>query len=149
MQRTSFSVPKLRRRDSFPGHTFNRLKGHFSRIDYVHGEGNHHKTNVLKSLRATLPAKCKNVFYRDDVGNVSTSHLSVGSKKTILDLQPRYPLYGGWKYKWHQGYDAPLAGFQKKLGDNRYSLQLPFTAPIMDMLVENMEVSIILPEGAS
>ena len=125
------------------------LKGHFSRIDYILGQENHDKTNVVKSLRATLPANCKNVFYRDDIGNVSTSRLSFRSKNTILDITPRYPMYGGWKYKWHQGYDAPLSTFQQSLGNNRYSLQLPFTAPIMDMLVENMAVSIILPEGAT
>ena len=101
-------------------------------------------------LPAYLPYTSTNVFFRDDIGNVSTSRLRYEKKKNraVLELSPRYPLYGGWKYKWHQGYDVPLDHFSSKVGKNKYLLKIPFVGPIKNLTIQELTLSIALPEGA-
>jgi len=65
-------------------------------------------------------------------------------------LQNRYPLYGGWKYKWFHGYDVPWSDKYITLtGPNRYQLKLSLTGSLRDIVAEDMEVSYVLPEGAT
>ena len=43
--------------------------------------------------------EASDVYYRDLIGNISTSNLradySVG--ESVLELQPRFPMFGGWR----------------------------------------------------
>ena len=47
-------------------------------------------TNIVSSVTAWLPKEAYNLIYRDDIGNVSTSSVKRGEKKTIFELTPRY-----------------------------------------------------------
>ena len=58
-------------------------------------------------------------------------------------------MFGGWKYKWFHGYDVPLDSYVKKIGQNRYQLKLKFTGSLKNVLVEDMTVRFVLPEGAT
>lgn len=37
------------------------------------------------------------MYFRDEIGNISTSHARFGLANTEVELRPRYPLFGGWK----------------------------------------------------
>jgi oligosaccharyltransferase complex subunit alpha (ribophorin I) len=108
----------------------------------------------MTSLTLHLPAGIRNAYYYDLVGNVSTSKLqavpSSSRKSSILDLRPRYPLMGGWNYSFTLGWDSPLSDsvtWDQKNG--RYIVQVPIMTLIPGAVVNDAEVSIILPEGAT
>ncbi|KAJ3414224.1 hypothetical protein HDV05_006841 [Chytridiales sp. JEL 0842] len=122
----------------------------FSRIDYQLSVYSHHQTNVVKDLKVILPPKATHVYYRDDIGNVSTSNFYQTPKHSILHIRPRYPLFGGWRYSWHHSYDVPLGGFVKKnKKSGRYVLQVPFAGSVANVTVENVVFKMVLPEGAT
>lgn len=58
-------------------------------------------------LQTVLPAAASDVYYRDEIGNISTSHMRVLSDSVELDLRPRFPLFGGWKTHYVLGYNVP------------------------------------------
>ena len=49
-----------------------KLEGEFGRVDYDN-HGRHGGMNALKRLKAKLPLRSNNLWYRDEIGNVSTS----------------------------------------------------------------------------
>ena len=51
----------------------------------------------IREFRATLPAAARSMYFRDEIGNISTSHARFGLANTEVELRPRYPLFGGWK----------------------------------------------------
>ena len=50
--------------------------------------------------------------YRDLLGNISTSAVSYSKERYLmfkkLELQFRYPLFGGWKTSFYMGYTVPV-----------------------------------------
>ena len=54
-----------------------------------------------------LPVSAKDVYYRDEIGNISTSHLHETDDGVELELRPRFPLFGGWKTHYYIGYNVP------------------------------------------
>lgn len=138
----------------------NRLKGHFSRLEYqMQGYMNKPAPHTLPALNLGLPPGIRNAYYYDIIGNVSTSKLRVaplppkGSQRTqysVLELRPRYPLLGGWNYSFTLGWDAPLessAVYDKKTGT--YTVAVPIMTPIPGAVINDEELKIILPEGAT
>lgn len=115
--------------------------------------------HVLPALTLGLPPGIRDAYYYDTIGNVSTSKLRVaplppkGAQRTqysILELRPRYPLLGGWNYSFTLGWDAPLesaVSYDKKTGI--YTLAVPIMTPIPGSVVNEEELVIILPEGAT
>ena len=67
-----------------------------------------------------------------------------------LELKPRYPLLGGWRYAFVTGYDQPLGDVLKKVdGKNgEVVLGVPFVNAWKDLIYGDVEVRVILPEGA-
>lgn len=47
------------------------------------------------------------IYYRDNIGNVSTSTVRHTVSGVELSLLSRFPMYGGWKNAWYQGYNLP------------------------------------------
>ncbi|KAJ3195496.1 hypothetical protein HK101_011932 [Irineochytrium annulatum] len=122
----------------------------FSRIDYQFSVHRHPMTNVVKDIKMTLPGDVSNVYYRDDIGNVSTSNLRHGRKASQLLMRPRYPLYGGWKYSWFIHFDSPLATFLKQdtTRSGRFVFSIPFIGSISNITIDTATLSVLLPEGA-
>lgn len=94
-----------------------------------------------------------NPYFTDDIGNVSTSRFRSNVREANLELKPRYPVFGGWKYSFRVGWDANLHQFlrKSKSGDD-YVLKVPFLeGPKMNegISYEKVELRIILPEGAT
>ncbi|KAJ3022895.1 proteasome regulatory particle base subunit [Thoreauomyces humboldtii] len=126
-----------------------KLKGHFSRVDYSFTQWTHGNTNVVKDLTITLPPGAKHVFFRDTIGNVSTSNLRAEREQSTLQIRPRYPIYGGWKYTWHHGYNVPTKNFLKQDSKtSEFVFRVPFIGGLPNVTIAKAVVSIVFPEGA-
>ncbi|GAA5821677.1 hypothetical protein JCM11251_000966 [Rhodosporidiobolus azoricus] len=149
------------------------LEGTFARID--HQKATMHRrqnTLAISSLSLPLPPSAHNPYYYDAVGNVSTSRFRPSPAATLnggailpsqkklkaalnrtpalLEMQPRYPLMGGWNYTFTIGYDLPLSEYvrTRKEGKGHYVAAVPFLTPIRDVSVDKARVEVRLPEGA-
>eukprot|EP00298_Acanthocystis_sp_HF-20_P002249 c12690_g1_i1.p1 GENE.c12690_g1_i1~~c12690_g1_i1.p1 ORF type:complete len:561 (+),score=210.34 c12690_g1_i1:51-1733(+) len=133
-------------------HTGAKLTGGFSRLDY---QRNPQKSpSHFRLVVAQLPASSSGIYYRDVIGNVSTSRVRVeapenGEAYTHFEIFPRYLLFGGWKTQFYFGYVAPLSEFLGITKDGLYSLNVPFGTTIVNPVVDQLTVNIILPEGVS
>lgn len=131
------------------------LKSQFSRVVWAAANNQYYSapTSALKSLNVPLKIGSLNPYFTDDIGNVSTSRFRSNAREAHLELKPRYPVFGGWKYSFRIGWDANLNYFLRKLktGDG-YILKVPFLeGPKMGEGVsyKKVEVRVILPEGAT
>merc|ERR1712223_1420052 len=123
-----------------------QLKGSFSRYEFQRESSG---VSSVKNFKTLLPASSKDVYYRDDIGNISTSHMKVMDDAVELDLRPRFPLFGGWKTHYVIGYNVPSYEYLFYSSD-KHVLNMRLVDHIFDdMLVEETEVKVILPEGVS
>lgn len=126
------------------------LKGPFSRADYQRAPQT--SPSAVKSFVQWLPADAADVYYRDEIGNISTSHVRTASAQGVwLELTPRFPLFGGWKTVFYMGYNLPLAGYlSSDYNDgSRYQLNATFLTNFEEAVFDDATVRVILPEGAS
>lgn len=96
-----------------------------------------------------MPVLARDPYFRDEVGNVSTSHFRVESDKAFLELTPRYPLFGGWNYTWYYGFNTDLGHYVHKVKSGKYVLNINFVENVKDMTVDKAVVRVVLPEGAT
>lgn len=141
-----------------------RLKGHFSRL--AHQQSKFHASSpaqVFTDLTLRLPPTAHTTYYYDVIGNVSTSRFRPGQTPATqlksksrtaarvvdsqLELKPRYPILGGWNYSFVIGYDVPLSDMLRNDG-GRKVLSVPFLTGYKDMAAQEVELKIVLPEGA-
>ncbi|KAM0041657.1 putative dolichyl-diphosphooligosaccharide--protein glycotransferase [Helianthus debilis subsp. tardiflorus] len=120
--------------------------GEFSRLDFqarpeVRG------ASAFRHLIAMLPPRAHSIYYRDAIGNISTSNIHSDSSKTLVEIEPRYPMFGGWKTSFTIGYGLPLHDYLFQSGGNRF-LNITFGSPLFDVLVENLTLKVVLPEGS-
>ncbi|XP_033746394.1 dolichyl-diphosphooligosaccharide--protein glycosyltransferase subunit 1-like [Pecten maximus] len=126
-------------------HSGAKLKGPFSRYDYQRSQDG---VSSVKSFKTVLPAAAKDVYYRDEIGNISTSNLKELDDMVELELRPRFPLFGGWKTHYYIGYNVPSYQYLFNEGD-QYALKMRFVDHVFDdLLVDQITVKIILPEGS-
>ena len=123
-----------------------KLIGEFGRIDY--DEGVTGGKNALKKISAKLPLRAWGLWYRDEIGNVSTSNAKRDMNDVSLELTPRFPILGGWKSNYDIGYNLPTKFHVKTNEEGNYRVNLTFGMPYKNMLAKNYTVKIILPEGA-
>lgn len=129
------------------------LKNHFSRVAWQQSQYYNPPTSALKELRYPLAIGSLNPYFTDDIGNVSTSRFRSNAREANLELKPRYPLFGGWKYSFKVGWDGDLKSFLRKLkkGDG-YVLKVPFLEgpkQAEGVEYEKVVLRVILPEGAT
>merc|ERR1712226_1706220 len=107
--------------------------------------------NIGAKLVAKLPVHAKNVIYRDAIGNISTSSLSHHKDRVNVELRPRTPLFGGWKSEYTLGFNLPSekALFYSKKDNSKFTLKLKAIDQLYkDQVIDQVEIQIILPEGA-
>jgi len=125
-----------------------KLLGEFSRLDHQ----GHNVPHAFQSLSAQLPADAYGVYYRDELGNVTTSNLWKPKNKKVTDLllKLRFPLYGGWHIEWYHGYNVPLTSFVSKVQGttDRYLVDCDLSHPI-EILAEKLVIHLVLPPGAT
>lgn len=127
-------------------HTGAKLKGAFSRFDYMRKQGG---SASVKSIKTLLPPTAADVYYRDEIGNISTSNLRTATKKNDfaeLEIRPRFPLFGGWRTHYTVGYNVPAYQYLFTKG-NDYVLKMKLIDHIYDdQFIEEATVKVILPE---
>lgn len=126
-------------------HTGAKLKGGFARVDY---QSSLAVSASYRSLKATLPSGASDIYYRDIIGNISTSHVRESEKGMDMEIETRFPMFGGWKTQWYQGYNLPSESVLTHDGDT-YTLSIDFASPYEGIVTDNLFLKIILPEGAS
>jgi len=126
-----------------------KLKGAFSRYDYQRSGGN--APSHVPVLRQVLPLSASDIYYRDEIGNISTSHISLTERGLTLDLVPRFPLFGGWKFGFYMGYNLPAHDylFNDASSSSTYILNVTMAAEFDNVAIDELNIRIILPEGAS
>lgn len=70
-------------------------QGEWSRLDYQ-ADPRQHGIASFRQLAAVLPRSAHSLYFRDEIGNVSTSHVRHFRDKLEVALLPRFPLFGGW-----------------------------------------------------
>ncbi|KXZ52725.1 hypothetical protein GPECTOR_8g119 [Gonium pectorale] len=121
--------------------------GSFSRLKYAHAYNG--KGNSFRDLRAVLPASAHSLYYVDLIGNISSSNVRKTLSSTVLELELRYPLMGGWKVDFTIGYSVPLTGFLTRTPAGKRRLSMDLSTPFEDVFVEDAIIKVVLPEGAS
>jgi oligosaccharyltransferase complex subunit alpha (ribophorin I) len=126
-----------------------KFTGEYSRVDFNNFRSDSGK-NALKSLKAKLPYHTWGLHYRDEIGNVSTSKASRQGDNVIMEMQPRFPLLGGWKSNWVLSYNLPTKQYlnQEISDDKKFVLKQKFGFSVDKILCEDYTLKIIFPEGA-
>ena len=77
------------------------LKGEFSRVAYG-SRSQADSKNAYKGMDFDLPYDIWGLYYRDEVGNITTSNAyrDESSRSVHVSLRPRFSLLGGWKSNW-------------------------------------------------
>uniref|UniRef100_A0A8D8WKG3 Dolichyl-diphosphooligosaccharide--protein glycosyltransferase subunit 1 n=2 Tax=Cacopsylla melanoneura TaxID=428564 RepID=A0A8D8WKG3_9HEMI len=119
-----------------------KLKGPFSRYDYQRDSA-----HGIKSFKTILPAAASDAYYRDEIGNISTSNIRDVADFIELDLRPRFPLFGGWRTQYILGYNVPSYEYLFH-SSKHFVLRMRFIDHIFDnMVIDEAFVKIILPEN--
>ncbi|KAG9016775.1 dolichyl-diphosphooligosaccharide--protein glycosyltransferase subunit 1 [Tulasnella sp. 427] len=142
-----------------------KLKGHFARIEHLRQQVQPQtaQPHILKQVVFNLPSNVRDPYFYDTIGNVSTSRFRPASTKKIagkksspleklsfLELRPRYPLMGGWNYTFTLGYDMPLEDWASyDAAQGAYVAAVPFLTAVPGAAYDDVEVKVVLPEGAS
>ena len=90
------------------------------------------------------------MYYRDEIGNISTSNLRVAMDSVELELRPRFPLFGGWKTHYTLGYNVPAYEYLFNLlgQPSQFALRMRVLDHVFDdMVVDELVVRVVLPEG--
>lgn len=126
-----------------------KLKGPFSRFEYQRDHSN--GVSSVRNFVAELPKPASDIYFRDGIGNISTSNVRSTSTKTVVGIKPRFPLFGGWGTDFNLGYRVPINDFvNEPVSGNNYRLSFPFAEILYEnMFIEDATVKIILPAGAS
>ncbi|KAI9803773.1 MAG: hypothetical protein M1825_001653 [Sarcosagium campestre] len=128
------------------------LANHFSRVSWATTSYYKPPTSAVRELNMPLRPGALNPYFIDDIGNVSTSRFRSSPRESLLELKPRYPIFGGWKYSFRVGWDAELNAYLRRLNSGEgYVLKVPFIeGPKQSegIVYDKVEVRVILPEGA-
>jgi len=123
------------------------LKGEFSRLDFQMDRRNANQQPVVKQFKTQIPFSARDIYYRDQIGNISTSIVHKRANRIEVELRPRFPLFGGWKTNYVLGYNIPTNGFLFSSGSD-YALKIPFIDKIYDnAVIEKVTVKIVFPEA--
>ncbi|KAF4469416.1 oligosaccharyl transferase complex subunit ost4 [Fusarium albosuccineum] len=123
----------------------------FNRVKWAQAQFYNPPTHALKELRVPLQVGSVDAYFVDTIGNVSTSRFRTNRREALLELKPRYPLFGGWKYPFTIGWNSDAANFVRKTATGGYVLKVPFLeGPKQPEGVEyeHINVRVVLPEGA-
>jgi oligosaccharyltransferase complex subunit alpha (ribophorin I) len=130
------------------------LTDNFNRVEWALGTFTNMPSSALKELKYPLKPGSVDPYFTDDIGNVSTSRYRPGNRgrEAHLELKPRYPVFGGWKYSFRVGWNNELSSFLRKSGGDTYVLKVPFVEGPTNpegIQYDKVVVRVILPEGAT
>ncbi|KAF2310286.1 hypothetical protein GH714_007588 [Hevea brasiliensis] len=121
-----------------------KSEGEFSRLEYQarpHIRG----SSAIRHFVAKLPPRAHSIIIGMKLGIYQ--HLICGLILKELLIEPRYPMFGGWRTAFIIGYSLPLQDFLFELEGKRF-LNISFASPINDLVIDNLVVKVVLPEGS-
>ena len=127
------------------------LSSLFNRVKWAQQQYFNPQTFALKELKFPLKGGSEDAYFTDVIGNVSTSRFRSTSREALLEIKPRYPVFGGWKYPFTVGWNAAAKNFLKRAGGDTYVLSVPFLeGPKLGegAQYEMTQVRVLLPEGS-
>lgn len=124
-----------------------KLKNPFDRIAFAQSAFYNPQSYAIKSLAIPLATGSRDAYFTDEIGNVSTSKFRSTIREANLEIKPRYPIFGGWNYTFTIGWNNDLHHFLTKDGQKHY-LKVPFLEGADNIVYEDLQLRIILPEGA-
>ncbi|KAK9247176.1 Ribophorin I [Lipomyces tetrasporus] len=131
-----------------------KLSETFSRLRWQASGMAGERSTAIKGFSLHLRPGARDVYFTDEIGNVSTSNFRADIRDPVLDFRPRFPIFGGWNYSFTLGWNHDLGRSLKVVsteesGSNTYILRVPFLEGPENTVYDVAEVSIILPEGAN
>ena len=126
----------------------NELDKGFSRVDYMFGQTG----NSFNLFSQYIPADADEPYYRDVIGNVSTSHIHVHKEEKMakFDIRPRFIMFGGWKTEFTLGYNLPLSHYLSVLPSGKFALDINFSTEfVQEVYIDDFELRFVLPEGVT
>ncbi|KHE89974.1 Ribophorin I [Neurospora crassa] len=127
------------------------LSSLFNRVKWQQSQYYNPATHALKEMKFPLRVGSADPYYTDVIGNVSTSRFRSNKREALLEIKPRYPLFGGWKYPFTIGWNSDAKNFLRNTATGGFVLNVPFLeGPKQPEGVEyeQVVVRLILPEGA-
>eukprot|EP01090_Pellita_catalonica_P019877 TRINITY_DN688_c1_g1_i1.p1 TRINITY_DN688_c1_g1~~TRINITY_DN688_c1_g1_i1.p1 ORF type:complete len:613 (+),score=123.15 TRINITY_DN688_c1_g1_i1:71-1909(+) len=135
-------------------HTGGKLTGPFSRGEYSRKRQDN--PTAFRGFRQVLPLKVFNVWFRDEIGNITSSAIQLPEEEDAgfftVQLAPRFPLFGGWKTEFNFGYSLFSEDYlRSSLADPNFFFfnSTLFNYFDTDIAVDELEIRVILPSGAS
>lgn len=134
-----------------------QLEKTFKRKEYMKYQSMNYGQSglALSQLDVLIPPNSFDHYYKDDLGMITTmktGHHPRLNSDTIA-LKPRYPILGKWKYVFNIGWVNKLEQFSHFLDktstetDKQYLLEIPVIDGANNIIYENLDINIILPEG--
>lgn len=123
------------------------LEGEFGRLDFSQW-----KTKfAINELQWELPKDTYDLYYTDEIGNITTSSAYRTKNNVVLKINPRFPVLGGWKTYWKQGYSLPKDNyiFESDVIPGQYIAQFNLSHPFDDIAAEEFTIKVVFPEGAT
>ena len=126
------------------------LEGEFNRIKYTSLTNYQQAGHILRKLYTQLPRRAHELYYRDVIGNVSTSVASRQTGFVFFEIRPRFPVLGGWQTKWEQGYKLENKFYIKydESDPDLYIFNHTFGYSFKKIVAGKYRLSVILPPGA-
>lgn len=66
-----------------------------------------------------------------------------------VQINPRFPLFGGWKTVWYQGYNIDATRYLAQSSSGDYVLSYPALIPFADLPMRKYTLRVVMPEGAT
>ena len=124
------------------------FKGEFSTIDFNPGRkdtGRH----CYRSATVKLPVDAWGLYFRDEVGNITSAYPERKDDAIEIALFPRFALLGGWNLTWDISYNAPSSNYlTKHVSESDYVLKLDLGYLLTDIPSDKYHLRVALPEGA-
>eukprot|EP00033_Pygsuia_biforma_P002363 GCRY01002614.1.p1 GENE.GCRY01002614.1~~GCRY01002614.1.p1 ORF type:complete len:606 (+),score=139.67 GCRY01002614.1:48-1820(+) len=123
----------------------------FSRLDYQRQGYMSTGNPSVAFLNRRFPVEINDMYYRDTIGNISTSFLRRELDSHLLQARPRFPLFGGWQTEFTLGYNLPMTKYVtlSPTDSSLHTLTFPLDALFDDTVSKKLVVRVTLPEGAS
>jgi oligosaccharyltransferase complex subunit alpha (ribophorin I) len=123
----------------------------FNRVKWAQSQYFNPQSYALREMKFSLQGGSKDAYFTDVIGNVSTSRFRTNRREASLEIKPRYPIFGGWKYPFTIGWNSDSTSYLKKKSGDGYLLKVPFLEgpkQAEGVEYEQIHLRVILPEGA-
>jgi oligosaccharyltransferase complex subunit alpha (ribophorin I) len=117
------------------------FKEGFNRVEY----GRKPMDYITELFSLELPKQAHSLFFKDVLGNITTSHTRFESSKVTVEAVPRFPLIGGWQTHFTFGYKLPVSPFLKSKGSEK-TLVMAILPALQQVYIKNLTINTAVPE---